>query len=191
MCEIKPIMPNLPCQTYQAEPTKTNFRKNKPKTKSVTGYISHCLDPSCLWECLLSSSNFRTQILWLQTGSKPYPVFSVHSIFSHLCKCPLIHFPGLAIATVLLLLAIILQDTKGLFRGSKQDSQFLLIETDDEKIETDGEKFETDDEKNETDDETIEEEAGEDYNDSGESGDNRYGSECSSLGTVSNNQLPL
>ena len=150
-------------------------------------------------------SNFRTQILWLQTGSKPYPVFSVHSIFSHLCKCPLIHFPGLAIATVLLLLAIILQDTKGLFRGSKQDSQFLLIETDDEKIETDGEKFETDDEKNETDDEknetddeknetddeTIEEEAGEDYNDSGESGDNGYGSECSSLGTVSNNQLPL
>ena len=98
----------------------------------------------------------------------------------------------------MLLLAIILQDTKGLFRGSKQDSQFLLIETDDEKIETDGEKFETDDEKNETDDEknetddeTIEEEAGEDYNDSGESGDNGYGSECSSLGTVSNNQLPL
>ena len=79
----------------------------------------------------------------------------------------------------MLLLAIILQDTKGLFRGSKQDSQFLLIETDDEKIETDGEKFETDDEKNETDDETIEEEAGEDYNDSGESGDNRYGSKCS------------
>ena len=91
----------------------------------------------------------------------------------------------------MLLLAIILQDTKGLFRGSKQDSQFLLIETDDEKIETDGEKFETDDEKNETDDETIEEETGEDYNDSGESGDNGYGSECSSLGTVSNNQLPL
>ena len=91
----------------------------------------------------------------------------------------------------MLLLAIILQDTKGLFRGSKQDSQFLLIETDDEKIETDGEKFETDDEKNETDDKTIEEEAGEDYNDSGESGDNGYGSECSSLGTVSNNQLPL
>ena len=91
----------------------------------------------------------------------------------------------------MLLLAIILQDTKGLFRGSKQDSQFLLIETDDEKIETDGEKFETDDEKNDTDDETIEEEAGEDYNDSGESGDNGYGSECSSLGTVSNNQLPL
>ena len=97
----------------------------------------------------------------------------------------------MAIATVLLLLAIILQDTKGLFRGSKQDSQFLLIETDDEKIETDGEKFETDDEKNETDDEIIEEENGEDYNDSGESGDNGYGSECSSLGTVSNNQLPL
>ena len=91
----------------------------------------------------------------------------------------------------MLLLAIILQDTKGLFRGSKQDSQFLLIETDDEKIDTDGEKFETDDEKNDTDDETIEEEAGEDYNDSGESGDNGYGSECSSLGTVSNNQLPL
>ena len=91
----------------------------------------------------------------------------------------------------MLLLAIILKDTKGLFRGSKQDSQFLLIETDDEKIDTDGEKFETDDEKNDTDDETIEEEAGEDYNDSGESGDNGYGSECSSLGTVSNNQLPL
>ena len=91
----------------------------------------------------------------------------------------------------MLLLAIILQDTKGLFRGSKQDSQFLLIETDDGKIETDGEKVETNDEKNETDDETIEEEAGEDYNDSGESGDNGYGSECSSLGTVSNNQLPL
>ena len=97
----------------------------------------------------------------------------------------------MAIATVLLLLAIILQSTKGLFRGSKQDSKFLLIETDDEKIDTDGEKFETDDEKNETDDKTIEEEAGEDYNDSGESGDNGYGSECSSLGTVSNNQLPL
>ena len=91
----------------------------------------------------------------------------------------------------MLLLAIILQDTKGLFRGSKQDSQFLLIETDDGKIETDGEKVETNDEKNETDDETIEEEAGEDYNDSGESGDIGYGSECSSLGTVSNNQLPL
>ena len=84
----------------------------------------------------------------------------------------------------MLLLAIILQNTKGLFRGSKQDSQFLLIETDDEKNETDDEKIETDDEE-------IEEEAGEDYNDSGESGDNGYGSECSSLGTVSNNQLPL
>ena len=129
-------------------------------------------------------SNFRTQILGLQTGSKPHPVFSVHSIFSHLCKCPPIHFPGLAIATVLLLLAIILQNTKGLFRGSKQDSQFLLIETDDEKILTD-------DEKNDTDDEEIEEEAGEDYNDPGESGDSGYGSECSSSGTVSNNQFPL
>ena len=36
MCEIKPTMPNLPCQTYQVEPTKTNFKKSKPKTKSVT-----------------------------------------------------------------------------------------------------------------------------------------------------------
>ena len=54
-----------------------------------------------------------------------------------------------------------------------------MIETDDEKIETDGEKFETDDEENETDNETIEEEAGEDYNDSEESGDKGYGSECS------------
>ena len=79
----------------------------------------------------------------------------------------------------MLLLAIILQDTKGLFRGSKQDSQFLLIETDDEKIRTDDEKIETDDEENETDDEKIEEEAGEDYNDSEESGDKGYGSECS------------
>merc|ERR1711936_494020 len=76
--------------------------------------------------------------------------------------------PGLAIATVLLLLAILLQNSKGLFRGSKQDSQFLLIETDDEKIETD-------DEKNENDDEKTEEEAGEDYNDSEESGDKGYG----------------
>ena len=96
------------------------------------------------------------------------------------------YFPGLAIATVLPLLAIILQDTKGLFRGSKQDSKFLLIETDDEKIqtndennETDDEKIETDDEKNENDDEKTEEEAGEDYNDSEESGDKGYGSECS------------
>ena len=72
----------------------------------------------------------------------------------------------------MLLLAIILQDTKGLFRGSKQDSKFLLIETDDEKIETD-------DEKNENDDEKTVEEAGEDYNDSEESGDKGYGSECS------------
>ena len=54
-----------------------------------------------------------------------------------------------------------------------------MIETDDEKIDNDGEKFETDDEKNDTDDETIEEEAGEDYNDSEESGDKGYGSECS------------
>ena len=37
MCKIKPTMANLQNQTYQAEPTKTNFRKNKPKTKSVTG----------------------------------------------------------------------------------------------------------------------------------------------------------
>ena len=54
-----------------------------------------------------------------------------------------------------------------------------MIETDDEKIQTDDEKIETDDEENETDDEKIEEEAGEDYNDSEESGDNGYGSECS------------
>ena len=79
----------------------------------------------------------------------------------------------------MLLLAIILQDTKGLFRGSKQDSQFLLIETDDEKNETDNEKIETDDEEIGTDNEIIEEEAGEDYNDSEESGDKGYGSECS------------
>ena len=39
MCEIKPTMPNLPCQTYQAEPTKTNFTKSKPKTKSATGKL--------------------------------------------------------------------------------------------------------------------------------------------------------
>merc|ERR1711936_619128 len=83
--------------------------------------------------------------------------------------------PGLAIATVLLLLAILLQNSKGLFRGSKQDSEFLLIETDDEKIQTDDEKIETDDKKIETDDEETEEEAGEDYNDSEESGDKGYG----------------
>ena len=46
-------------------------------------------------------------------------------------------------------------------------------------IETDDEKIETDDEKNENDDEKTEEEAGEDYNDSEESGDKGYGSECS------------
>ena len=88
----------------------------------------------------------------------------------------------------MLLLAIILQDTKGLFRGSKQDSQFLLIETDDEKIQTDDEKIETDDEENETDDEKIEEEAGEDYNDSEESGDKGYGSECS-ISSIYNTML--
>ena len=81
----------------------------------------------------------------------------------------------------MLLLAIILQDTKGLFRGSKQDSQFLLIETDDEKIGTD-------DEENEMDDEKIEEEAGEDYNDSEESGDKGYGSECS-ISSIYNTML--